>query len=168
MRTHDANQLRPSGPLTVAGKSPRKAGLDPTSIQQRARTVQPELGEPRRRHLSQSKPYSAGWIGEKGRQLSISWRVCVLCVPMALTRLTGPASKAIGKLSESQPGMVWPYLCDQQPVRCTRDTNLILPPTKQIVGLPGSASGSNEGVPTNYCRYACGSKKCPDRLLTHK
>lgn len=61
------------------------------------------------------------------------------------------------------------YLCRQQPEGRTRNTNLILPPTKRILGLPGSASGSNEGVPAYYCQYTRSLEKCLDRQnLTHK
>lgn len=91
-----ANQRRESaaasGPIVVAGKSPRKAGQTPTSIRQRAGTVAPALGEPWRRHPCQRKVAQRKLLspatGEKGRQLSTSWRVCVcVCVPRALTRL---------------------------------------------------------------------------------
>jgi hypothetical protein len=157
----------------------RASRADPTSIRQRARTVQPELGEPRRRHLGQRKSYSTGCHRQrlvKRADNSASAGVCMrvyacVGVPLALTGLTGltgPTSRPLGNCQKAGQAWYGHTLCDQQPVRRTRNTNLILPPTKPILGLPGSASGSNEGVPTNYCQYACRLKKFPDRSLTHK
>lgn len=138
-----ANQRRESAaasrPLVVAGKSPRKAGQTPTPIRQRAGTVAPALGEPWRRHPSQrqvaQRKLSSPATGEKGRQLSTSWRVCVcVCVPRALTRLNRLAGEqaiwaTVRKARRARTGREHTRTANSTGRR-TRDTNLILPPTK--------------------------------------
>lgn len=70
---------------------------------------------------------------EKTRQLSISWRMCVhacVCVPRALTGLADcQAMPLLGNSQKARPDRGH-TLCRQQPQRRTRNTNLILPPTK--------------------------------------
>lgn len=115
-----------SGPPTVAGKSPRKAGQTRHPFGNEPGPVEPELGESRRRHLSPGKSVaqrklSSPATGEKSRQLSISWRVCVCAQGADQTGRTGRRGH-LGNQSESQ-GKPW-HTCAANSLNVAQGTRI--------------------------------------------